>query len=499
MSASARWPPGFVGRVEVGARVPAAGELLDRGDVDDPVVQVRLELGHVAGEEAAVGGDGVAAERRLARLGHPLADVGEHLLLGLLQRDAVGELGRAARRRCACRARSRPSGRAPRPAGVMTRSTPSPSTLSSKSVTSAATSMSASFARARPVISQSIQTIRSFSERSVGFCATRTPYGHAADTRRRERPALACPHDLGTDGPTAGVCRGAAERGRLPARAGAGNPTPRPMLRGWVHHRGRRRRLRCSAALVAGRLLGMTLGVVTTLLALVWPPCRSAIVIPTFLWLDRFEAEPTQLPRRRLPVGRPGRRRWSPALLNTSAHRRLLQAATDPEQASWTTAVLFAPWSRRPPRALLVLLVWRLRRREFDGITDGMVYAGICAAGFAFTENIQYLGAGLRRGRRAGADRRLHRPLPAVARSPTRCSPSCSASAWASRRPAAPGCRRVAPAASATSWRCCCTASGTSRPSAAGRGWSPCTSWWRCRCSWPSSASWCGPDAARAA
>ena len=36
--------------------------------------------------------------------------------------------------------------------------------------------------------------------------------------------------------------------------------------------------------------------------------------------------------------------------------------------------------------------MWRLRRREFDGITDGMVYAGIVAAGFAFTENIQYLG-----------------------------------------------------------------------------------------------------------
>ena len=61
--------------------------------------------------------------------------------------------------------------------GLMTRSTPSPSWLSSKSVTSAATSMRASCARERPVISQSIQTIRSFSERSVGFCATRTPYG----------------------------------------------------------------------------------------------------------------------------------------------------------------------------------------------------------------------------------------------------------------------------------------------------------------------------------
>jgi RsiW-degrading membrane proteinase PrsW (M82 family) len=32
------------------------------------------------------------------------------------------------------------------------------------------------------------------------------------------------------------------------------------------------------------------------------------------------------------------------------------------------------------------------RRREFDGIIDGIVYAGIVAAGFAFTENILYFG-----------------------------------------------------------------------------------------------------------
>lgn len=46
--------------------------------------------------------------------------------------------------------------------GRMTMSTPSPSTFSSESVTSAATSMSASEDSERPVISQSIHTMRSF-------------------------------------------------------------------------------------------------------------------------------------------------------------------------------------------------------------------------------------------------------------------------------------------------------------------------------------------------
>jgi hypothetical protein len=39
---------------------------------------------------------------------------------------------------------------------------------------------------------------------------------------------------------------------------------------------------------------------------------------------------------------------------------------------------------------LVGMLVFR--RREFDGVVDGVVYAGLVAAGFAFTENILYFG-----------------------------------------------------------------------------------------------------------
>jgi hypothetical protein len=39
---------------------------------------------------------------------------------------------------------------------------------------------------------------------------------------------------------------------------------------------------------------------------------------------------------------------------------------------------------------LIGLVLWR--RREFDGVVDGVVYAGLVAAGFAFVENILYFG-----------------------------------------------------------------------------------------------------------
>jgi hypothetical protein len=80
------------GGVEVGPGEPSARQLLDRGDVDDPVVQERLEGRHVADQERAVGGHGVASERRPAALGTVLPDVRQHLSLGLTERDAGVEL-----------------------------------------------------------------------------------------------------------------------------------------------------------------------------------------------------------------------------------------------------------------------------------------------------------------------------------------------------------------------------------------------------------------------
>lgn len=179
-----------------------------------------------------------------------------------------------------------------------------------------------------------------------------------------------------------------------PGRAG-GRVTGRRTLRGWL----------LSGLIVVGfTLAGLVLaayyearlGVVTTLLAILLAAIPLGIVIPTFLWLDRFEAEPT----RYLLVGF----FWGAlvaALLagvfNTGA-QLVFSAATGSDQAMLATAVFAAPVVEEGAKGALILLVWWFRRREFDGLTDGMVYAGIVAAGFAFTENIQYLGLAYQEG-----------------------------------------------------------------------------------------------------
>jgi RsiW-degrading membrane proteinase PrsW (M82 family) len=177
-----------------------------------------------------------------------------------------------------------------------------------------------------------------------------------------------------------------ALRGAAPA--GRRDPTTRSALRRWLLT-GIAAVGFLLAALVVSVYLGAAFGVQTALLALAVALVPLGIVIPTFLWLDRFESEPT-----RYLVGA---FLWGAlvaavvaALFNTGAVA-VLEATTDPQSALQTTAVLVAPWVEEAAKGALVVLVWLLVKREFDGVTDGMVYAGICAAGFAFTENIQYL------------------------------------------------------------------------------------------------------------
>ena len=71
----------------VDARVPAPAEFLDRADIDHPVVQKRVQVGHVAGDERPIGGDRIARQRCCLGLFDVLADVVEHHRLGGCQVD----------------------------------------------------------------------------------------------------------------------------------------------------------------------------------------------------------------------------------------------------------------------------------------------------------------------------------------------------------------------------------------------------------------------------
>jgi RsiW-degrading membrane proteinase PrsW (M82 family) len=118
-------------------------------------------------------------------------------------------------------------------------------------------------------------------------------------------------------------------------------------------------------------------------------------LIASFLWLDRYEPEPPGLLL--LAFG------WG-ALVATAA-ALILQSLDQfvlgtPE--NWSAAIV-APITEEGAKGLFILLLLWFRRRVIDGVLDGIVYAGIVGVGFAFTENILYLGGAYTGGDRLGA------------------------------------------------------------------------------------------------
>lgn len=123
--------------------------------------------------------------------------------------------------------------------------------------------------------------------------------------------------------------------------------------------------------------------VIGTVLAVI--PVLPAMAL--FLWLDRHESEPIGL-----LVAAFG---WGSiiatfaAMISNSLGAAILYVnGTDP---TWT-AVFIAPVVEETWKAAIILLIVVLQRDEFDGVLDGVVYAGVTAIGFAFTENILYFG-----------------------------------------------------------------------------------------------------------
>ncbi|MGG2462128.1 PrsW family intramembrane metalloprotease [Streptomyces sp. RGM 3693] len=118
------------------------------------------------------------------------------------------------------------------------------------------------------------------------------------------------------------------------------------------------------------------------------------LLIAAFCWLDRIEPEPWRNLAFAFAWGACAATLVA-VLANGFATDWLannISSASPTEAAAWGSTVV-APVVEEVMKAAAIVLLYRFRRRDFDGITDGIVIAGITATGFAFTENILYLGS----------------------------------------------------------------------------------------------------------
>jgi protease PrsW len=115
-----------------------------------------------------------------------------------------------------------------------------------------------------------------------------------------------------------------------------------------------------------------------TLLALL----PVVVVVGAFLWLDRWEPEPGRVMLAAFL--------WGGGVATLGA--LVVNSVVAVTYGEYTSSVVSAPFVEEALKgAFLVGLLW-WHRHELDGLVDGIVYAGLVAAGFAFVENILYLG-----------------------------------------------------------------------------------------------------------
>ena len=122
-------------------------------------------------------------------------------------------------------------------------------------------------------------------------------------------------------------------------------------------------------------------------------------VVAAFLWMDRWEPEP---PRVLLVAFLWGACFATLAALILNSSAELATSSVLGDASSVFSAVFVAPWVEEFMKGSFLLGLLIFRRREFDGVLDGIVYAGVVAAGFAFTENILYLGQAFASGAATG-------------------------------------------------------------------------------------------------
>ncbi len=117
-----------------------------------------------------------------------------------------------------------------------------------------------------------------------------------------------------------------------------------------------------------------------------------------YAWLDRHEPEPRGLLL--FAFGWGASVATTGALLLSMPPTLVVQAVGGDADAFG--AVVVAPVVEEALKGLGLLAVLLVGRRALDGLVDGFVYAGMVGIGFAFTENVLYLGAALLDGGNEG-------------------------------------------------------------------------------------------------
>ncbi len=146
-----------------------------------------------------------------------------------------------------------------------------------------------------------------------------------------------------------------------------------------------------TVAIIAGSI-GASGLLVGMLLAMLPAPLYVGVA----LWLDRFEAEPPRLLFGAFIWGA-GVAVFVAIVINTLV-LLVVGRAEGAAAGEFASVNLSAPFVEELFKGIVIVMLYVWRKDEFDGIVDGVVYAGMVGLGFAMTENILYYGHAIANG-----------------------------------------------------------------------------------------------------
>lgn len=143
-------------------------------------------------------------------------------------------------------------------------------------------------------------------------------------------------------------------------------------------------------ALIVLLLIGFETGPVALLIGLVSATIPVPLYLMLVLWIDRYESEPLWMLATAFFWGALVAI-FIAFLFNTASSLMVAVMTESMEAGQAFGAVISAPIVEELSKAFILFILF-FKKDEFDGVVDGIVYAGMAGLGFAMTENVQYYG-----------------------------------------------------------------------------------------------------------
>lgn len=150
-------------------------------------------------------------------------------------------------------------------------------------------------------------------------------------------------------------------------------------------------------ALVMLLVMSVQLGCAGAMVGIMTAFLPAPFYLAIWLWLDRYDPEPAWALAGALAWGA-GVATLAAYIINTLVGVMAQAVTGNPAAADFLSASFSAPLVEEAGKGLPVVLIMIFLRREFDGVLDGIVYAGVVALGFATIENVIYYGQGFAHG-----------------------------------------------------------------------------------------------------